>query len=141
MYNKLYEIIKEVDGKLDEIEKIINEKSLNEVSNIGVPDIRPSVGDITIKAYIFRISQWGKLNIVHKDTGGIDLGRITVNKFESLLTSPNTLKTFGKFNTKVLKINSLIISRTYGGILGKKFVEEFKITIDLKPELKKLLKS
>jgi len=109
-------------------------------AKVGSPDIRPGNFDITLEAWLKRISLWGKINILHTDP---DLGKkrnITQSQFITLATDDQLLKMLGQWDIERKDINKVEIFREYVGVDRKKKKESFFITIDLNPEIKKALK-
>ena len=102
------------------------------------PDIRPSVMDGTVKAWLFRISRWGKMNILFNDPENkVRNKRVDANFMEQRLTDPTLLRMLGQMGIDRKSFNEVKLYREYIGIDGKKYEESFLVKIDLRPDLKK----
>jgi hypothetical protein len=129
---------------LDEYTKpgSLSEQALCEFSTkelFDSPSIRPWETE-TLEAWLFRISQWGKVSFGYIAPKNRSTTSITRHEFIKSFTEPELIKIFGKWDNEILDVNKLKWFRSYTGLDGKKETEAFVITVDLKPELKKAIK-
>jgi len=103
------------------------------------PEILPCAFDINLERWLYRISFWGKLKIVHLDPVVGRKQTITQNQLTKLLSDPTMLNTFGKWTVKKLDIKSIEIWRDYKEFGGKKRHETIIVDIELKDAIKKAL--
>ena len=104
------------------------------------PSILPAAFDITIEAWLHRISMWGVMHFKYKKPGNWSARTINQTQFLDIMFDDALLPLIGKWHFKDLKINKLSIYREYIGANGKKKKQEFILTIDLRKEIKQLLK-
>jgi hypothetical protein len=105
------------------------------------PDISPQSFDLTVKGWLYRISNWGKLDITHFDPEKRGKRTITQKELERILTDAELTKILGTWDFEPLALNKIQLFRDYVGIDGKKHREKVLIVIDLRPELKPALKA
>ena len=107
------------------------------VSNpLATPSIKPTLYDTNVRAWLYRISTWGKLKFEYYDPEKRKKTRIDKNNFIKKLTDQDVRKMFGKLNVDELDINKIVIWRDVMTLKGKKDKEKFFVTVDLKKELK-----
>jgi len=94
-------------------------------------DIRPIESDVTIAAWLFRISQWGPMTITHFNPESKIKRVITQDEFIKIVGDPELNRLYGTWDGDRLDINRLVWFRNYVGIDGKKYCEKFHIDIDI----------
>jgi len=94
-------------------------------------DIRPQPSDVTIAAWLFRISQWGPMTITHFNPESKIKRVITQDEFIKIVDDPELNRLYGTWDGDRLDIDRLVWFRNYVGIDGKKYCEKFHIDIDL----------
>ncbi len=140
MFRELYESTKQVDNRT-RLDEVISPAQLAKIkAQVGSPDVRPQAFDITLEAWLKRISLWGKINIEHHDPELRRKKKITQSQFIRLATDDQLLKMLGQWDIDRKDINKVELFREYVGIDGKKKKESFLVTVDLNPEIKKALK-
>ncbi|MBC8555020.1 MAG: DnaJ domain-containing protein [Candidatus Brocadiales bacterium] len=135
--NEAYRILVKDESAIQNITENDNPKS---TSNINHPDIGPGLFDVTVEAWLFRISKWGKLNFRYQEPGTLRKKTITRAKFEMLLTNEGLIRALGGWTNDWIAVNKLEIFRTYQNVEGKKVTERLFVTIDLNPEIKEALR-
>jgi len=94
-------------------------------------DIRPQPSDVTIAAWLYRISQWGPLTITHYNPESKIKRVITQDEFIQKVSDPELNKLFGTWDGDRLDIDKAVWFRDYVGLDGKKYQEKFTIEVDL----------
>jgi len=107
---------------------------------LAYPDPRPMDFDVTLEAWILRISNWGKIKITHKNPEDGINRTMSTHEFLYYLDDQDRNAAYGLFNVEVPKIELVRYYREFWSIYGKKVTEEILVAIDLKPSLKKALK-
>jgi hypothetical protein len=109
---------------------------------LALPDARPSLGDVTLSAWLLRVSLWGKLHIKHNNPD--EKVRNVSMSYEQLISYMDDQRrnaTYGKWVIEYPKINLVkFVRKFYSFLLGKETVEEIIVEIDLREDLKALLK-
>lgn len=103
--------------------------------DFATPDVRPCAFDVTVPAWLHRISQWGRIEIIYYDPESRTKDNVTQQQFKDRITDPS-LAELGKWHIERTDVNKVRVFREYIDISGKKRVEKFKVTVHLKPELK-----
>lgn len=104
------------------------------------PDIRPCAFDETFEAWLYRISLWGKIEIIYNDPEfKIKNKNITQANFIKKVTNDGLMKILGRWSIDRKEVNKVELFREYLGMDGKKYHESFMIKIELNPGLKNAL--
>lgn len=139
MFNELFEHVQNAitSTRLDEVLSQAEVARLQ--AKIASPDIRPGAFDVTLEAWLKRISLWGKLDILHNDPEFKKKEKISQSQMIKRVTDDQLIRMLGQWDIDRKDINVVELFREYAGVDGKKKRESFLITIDLKPEIKKAL--
>ncbi len=148
-----------VEGAVDQVRKLINtldeamngdgikqqlhEKRTDEelIDAINNPSILPDfVRDGSVRAWLLRISTWGKLNFLYVDPEHRLKKKVSYDEFFEHLTDKSIIKDFGTWDYEQLAVNKMQFTRTYPSIDGNKYTEKYILEIDLLPELKAAIK-
>jgi len=122
------------------------QKEVSEVSGqliralVRNPDVLPCAADRTIDFWLDRLSLWGKLQVKYYAPDSRWGKRITTSRLLAILTDPNMVNVFGKWQHKKLSVKSVEISRAYRGYDGRVHREKLIVDIDLDPDMKMALK-
>ena len=109
---------------------------------LALPDMRPYDEDGNLEAWLLRISLWGKIKITQNDpANGIRNKNMSNDNFLDHVDNQELNKLFGKWEINVMEVNKLRFYRTNWGLDGKDKEEEMVVEVDLRDDLKKLLKS
>jgi hypothetical protein len=109
---------------------------------LALPDMRPYDEDGTLEAWLLRISIWGKIKITQNDpANGVKNRSMSNDNFLDHVDNQELNKLFGKWEIEVMEVNKLRFYRTNWGLDGKDKEEEMVVEVDLRDDLKKLLKS
>lgn len=142
MLNELYKMVRECsDGA--HLEGCLNEeedKYAQARRNFASPDIRPGMFDITWEAWLIRLDFWGKVKISYNNPEGWGKTYPSRTEFVRHASDENLINQRGAWDTERIDINKLSLFRNYVTPKGKRVKEEYRIDIDLRPELKKALK-
>lgn len=143
MIKKLYDHIRMVED-IKEIKEWIGVQApqMTTQQKLAYPDPRPCNFDNSLEFWLERISKWGRLHFYHIDPEfhGKRKMEIPRSVFVKKIKDARLNKMFGLWDVELLAINKVKIFREYNGLDGRRYVEEFIVEIDLKPELKKALK-
>jgi len=144
LFDKLYEKIKKIL-----IERSIKKEDLNEqledinpaelteeeLKNMLItPEIRPCTFDLTLEAWIYRISNWGKLTITYINQEFKEKRIVTPTKFIEMATDDQLNKVLGLFGVEGISATKCKLYREYLGLNNKKYKEEFIFEIELDPK-------
>jgi hypothetical protein len=140
MFDDLLSSVQEAQNGARIVEAFQVPSSAEIRKNLSVPDMRPGLFDVTIEAWLKRISLWGSVEIEHYDPELKRKRKLSTREFIRKVTEPNFMKEFGKWSIDEIDVNKIVIYRDYVGLNGKKYREKFFVTIDLKKELKQALK-
>jgi len=138
----VYELLKEIRHVVNgvRIDEVIKLPSLEQIrNNLSNPDMRPGLFDVTLEAWLHRISLWGKVTIVYFDPENNVKQEVSQTMLIKKLSDPNLLKMLGQWDIQELELTKIVMSRKYRGMNGDEYVEKFIVSIDLKPEIKKAL--
>lgn len=140
MFDALYENI-QVINKGHSIYEALSRAELDKIKKqLATPDIRPAWFDVTLEAWLHRISLWGKINITYKEPGKFRKVKLNQKQLIDLMTDSGVATSFGKWTIIELDINKLKFVRDFVNPKGKIKKQEFVLEIDLKKEIKNLLK-
>lgn len=140
MFGELLEKTKQVEGRT-RLDEVLSPSEVARIkSQLGSSDFRPQAFDVTLEAWLKRISLWGKINIVHNDPELRRKKKISQSQFIRLATDDQLLKMLGQWDIDRKDVNKVELFREYVGIDGKKKKESFLVTVDLNSEIKKALK-
>lgn len=104
---------------------------------LALPDIRPYDEEGTLEAWLLRISLWGKIKIIQNcPADNIRNKKLTNQEFLYYIDNQVLNDTYGLWEIDVMAFNKIKYYRSCGN--GK--TEELIIEIDLRPDLKKILK-
>ena len=107
---------------------------------LSIPDMRPSVVDVTIDGWLYRMEAWGPIKIKHTDPENHRKEEISRSEFHRKLSDKSDLRAFGKWHVVDRDINKVLIYRDYFGLDGREYREEFLIEVQFKEEIKKAIK-
>ncbi len=126
-----------MDTGFDFIYDSLNESGGALFEDLASPKLEPQSFDFNWQGWIKRISFWGKVKIQHRDEYYRLREWITTGEFLKRVSSSELGKSFAAWKTVRWAINRLTLYRDYKGPDGKKYTEEFKFTIELRPELRR----
>lgn len=106
----------------------------------STPTMKPQPMDLNVEGWVARLELWGKLKVEHHDPVNKRKRKLSTRQFISKLTDQSLNKMFGLWDTEEKGNFKLIVHRKFSAIRGKPFTEKFVLTIDPKPELKKLMR-
>ncbi len=104
-------------------------------TELAEPEIRPCSFDMTIPGWLERISHWGKVSIEYKST---EKGKRGISKetFAKMISEPSLNKMLGLWNIEKVNQTTCKFTRSYPGVDGKVHKEEFRVSVDLRKELR-----
>jgi hypothetical protein len=134
--------LQDKEGKKWDKLKISDEEKKRIDTLLAVPDARPATGDGTFEAWLYRISLWGKIKIVHNNPDEkVRNETMSYDKFLDYIDDQRRNAIYGKWVIEYPKINLVkFIRKFYSFLLGKETVEELIVEIDLREDLKAILK-
>ncbi len=117
----------------DKLEKIKQEV-------MSTPSMMPQDFDQTVNGWIARLSLWGSFDIVYHDPILKRKDKLTKEQLIEKLSDQEMIETFGNWDIEELSVTKIEIKRSYEGMRGKQLTEKIIFSIDLKPEIKELMK-
>jgi len=107
---------------------------------MSVPDARPADFDGTLEAWLVRIGLWGKITIRKKDPENRINKEIDKDEFLNYITKDELNLIRGKWTVKEEKVNVIKFEREFWTINGRNEKEELIVEINLRDDLKRLLR-
>jgi hypothetical protein len=138
----VYRYYAEKEGKKVAKYQMSDEEKRRVDTMLAIPDARPAEGDRTVEAWLLRISIWGKLKLIHNNPDEKIKNQImTIEQFLNYLNDQRRNAIYGKWTVDNPKIDLVKITRKfYSFLLDKEIVEELIVEIDLREDLKAILK-
>jgi len=126
---------------IEELIEALTDDERNRIKiQMSIADARPNDLDGTLEAWLVRIGLWGKIKITRKDPENKINKEINKDEFLNYIDDYELNVIRGKWNVIEEKINVIKFVRNFWSINGREEKEELKIEIDLRDDLKKLLK-
>lgn len=94
----------------------------------------------TLEAWLYRISRWGSIKITRKDPEDKINKEITRDEFLDYVDNQIRNNYRGRWDVNQEDVNIIKFSRRFWSILGKEIIEEMVVTVNLRPEIKKIFK-
>ena len=129
-----------IQGLIDSIELGLNEKYTEEElkTMLAYPDMMPCDFDQTFEAWLYRISLWGKINIVMEDPeNGVKSRDITNDQFLSIIGDKEDNKAFGTWHANQISVNKIEFYRKYMAFNGRYYTKKLIVDVSLNANLKK----
>jgi len=142
MYDAIFDRISYIIEGHDLTESLSAQAAAQMRKELGTPTIMPQPFDVTLEAWLHRLSLWGKVKVKHSDPelSGWGKKQVSASQMIKKLADPSLLKAFGVWSIDEVDVNKLTLKRDYVGLNGKRYKEQFFVEVDLKPELKQALK-
>lgn len=134
MFSELFECLMSVrDCPLEEALTASQIRQLR--AELSEPEIRPCSFDRTIPGWLERIKHWGKVSFQYKDEKG---GNHTISKdqFIRRISDPTLNKMLGLWEIERVNQTTCKFTRNFPDAKGKVRKEEFKISVELRKELR-----
>lgn len=122
------------------LESLTDDEKREIKAKLSIPDAKPADFDGTLEAWLIRIGLWGKITITRKDPESKSKKEISKNEFLDYISNYEINLIRGKWEVVEEKINVIKFTRDFWTINGKNESEELKVEIDLRDDLKMLLK-
>lgn len=102
---------------------------------LTIPCPKPTDVDVTMEAYLYRISLWGPLTITHINPESKVNHKFTPENFLKYLDNQSLNAAYGLWTVEEVGIDRVRFFREYWGIDERNNVEEIFIDIKIKPSL------
>jgi len=134
--------LQDKEGKKLKGLKISDEEKKRIDNVLALPDPRPCTGDQTLEAWLYRISLWGKLKLTHNNPDEkIRNATMNYDQFLNYIDDQRRNAIYGKWHVESPKMEQVrVIRKFYSFSVGKEVVEELIVDIDLRDDLKSILK-
>jgi hypothetical protein len=134
------DFFKELEQKLMLTEKLSPEERERIAHQLATPSAMPYDFDVTLEAWLHRISFWGKIKITRHDPEGNIRRTLTQDEFLSYTDNQSINSQRGLLQAEELDINKIRFSRKFWAVMGKEVTEEIIVEIDLRDAIKDALK-
>ena len=95
------------------------------------PSLKPTAADANIRAWIYRIEQWGNLTFEYYDPETKRKTKIDKESFLQMISDQSGVQSSGKLNVDELGINKIVIWRNVVTSSGRKDIEKFFVATDV----------
>jgi len=115
----------------------VSEASFQKVSSYTrVPEILPCAFDLTVEAWLERISFWGTLKMTRDNPETKRRETLTKRKLIDVLADSSLLSVTSKWAFKKLTFKSVEITRNYIDQVNKKMRDKIVVDIELDDDIK-----
>lgn len=120
------------------LHEVLTKEEENRIrSELAVPEILPCTFDVTVPGWFARIELWGRIEIIHRDPETFRGKRkVTRKQFIDRISNDEITRMLGRWEIKKNNTTSVTFYRGYIGIDGRKYTEEFIISVRLRKELR-----
>jgi len=135
------DIFREYSKKYDTSKINISSEEKERIDSIlNIPDAKPYDVDVTLSNWLLRISLWGRITITHKNPEKRINRRISTSEFLDYVDNKNKNGIYGLWHIQHDEIDRVVFWRTFDDIYGKEIKEELIVDIDLRSDLKQILR-